>query len=111
MNLKPSLLSLPLALALPGCMHFDTLEDTVSIETHARDWRDEVIYQVLIDRFADGNDGNNYLLDRENMARYHGGDWVGLEQQLDYIEQLGVTTLKLFADTAKEVLRQRERTR
>ena len=93
MNLKPSLLSLPLALALPGCMHFDTLEDTVSIETHARDWRDEVIYQVLIDRFADGNDGNNYLLDRENMARYHGGDWVGLEQQLDYIEQLGVTTL------------------
>jgi alpha-amylase len=27
------------------------------------------------------------------MARYHGGDWAGLEQKLDYIEELGVTTL------------------
>jgi alpha-amylase len=27
------------------------------------------------------------------MARYHGGDWTGLEQHLDYIEELGVTTL------------------
>ena len=80
-------------LAAPACLHFDTLEDTVALETHARDWRDEVIYQVLIDRFADGSDGNNDLLDRENMARYHGGDWVGLEQKLDYIEDLGVTTL------------------
>jgi glycosidase len=43
------------------------------------DWRDEVIYQVLIDRFA--------------QARYHGGDWRGLEQKLDYVQALGVTTL------------------
>jgi len=80
-------------LAMPACMHFETLDGPLVMETHARDWRDEVIYQVLIDRFHDGNDGNNALLDRENMARYHGGDWAGLEQKLDYIEELGVTTL------------------
>lgn len=90
-RLLPTLLA-PL-LALPACMHFDTLEDTIAVETHARDWRDEVIYQVLIDRFHDADDGNNYLLDRENMARYHGGDWRGLEVKLDYLEELGVTTL------------------
>ena len=90
--LRTTLFSL-FALGLTACMHFDTLEDTLVMQTHARDWRDEVIYQVLIDRFNDGDDGNNYLLDRENMARYHGGDWVGLEQRLDYIEDLGVTTL------------------
>ena len=28
------------ALLSSGCLHFDTLEDTVSLETHARDWRD-----------------------------------------------------------------------
>lgn len=29
------------------------------------------------------------------MARYHGGDWAGLKQKLDYIEELGVTTLSI----------------
>lgn len=81
------------ALALPACMHFDTLDEPIKLATYPDDWRDEVIYQVLIDRFNDGNDGNNFLLDRENMARYHGGDWQGLEEKLDYIEELGVTTL------------------
>lgn len=79
--------------AAPGCLHFDTLDEPVKMATHAGDWRDEVIYQVLIDRFDDGDDGNNYLLDRENMARYHGGDWPGLEGRLDYLAELGVTTL------------------
>lgn len=83
-----------LALALtPACMHFDTLDEPLKMTTHPGDWRDEVIYQILVDRFYDGNDGNNYLLDRENMARYHGGDWNGLDQKLDYLEELGVTTL------------------
>lgn len=83
------------ALALPasGCLHFDNLDEPVTLATHAEDWRDEVIYQVLIDRFEDADDGNNYLLDRENMARYHGGDWRGLERRLDYLAELGVTTL------------------
>ncbi len=91
---RPTLWPLLTALvALPACLHFDTLDDPVVMQTHARDWRDEVIYQVLVDRFEDGDDGNNYLLDRENAARYHGGDWRGLENRLDYIEDLGVTTL------------------
>ncbi|PCC67405.1 Glycosidase [Nannocystis exedens] len=83
----------PTLLAAAGCLHFDTLEEPVKISTHAEDWREAVIYQVLIDRFDDGDDGNNYLLDRENMARYHGGDWIGLENRLDYIQELGVNTL------------------
>lgn len=88
------ILSLAALLALaPACMHFETLDEPIKLATHPNDWRDEVIYQVLVDRFHDGNDGNNYLLDRENMARYHGGDWTGLEQKLDYLEDLGVTTL------------------
>jgi glycosidase len=52
-----------------------------------------VIYQVLIDRFADGDTGNNFGVDRSAMGKYHGGDWKGLEDQLDYLEELGVTTL------------------
>lgn len=57
------------------------------------DWRDEMIYQVLVDRFDDGDVNNNYNVDRSAMAKYHGGDWQGLINRLDYLETLGVTAL------------------
>ncbi len=61
--------------------------------TRVQDWRDEVIYQVLVDRFADGTPNNNYQVRPGALARYQGGDWQGMIGQLDYIEKLGVTTL------------------
>ena len=48
--------------------------------THVEDWRDEVIYQLLVDRFADGDPGNNYHVDRTALARYQGGDWQGVDR-------------------------------
>jgi alpha-amylase len=47
-------------------MHFATLDEPlVRSPPTPDDWRDEVIYQVLVDRFADGDDGNNFPLDRD----------------------------------------------
>lgn len=80
-------------LVAPGCMHFQEFEGPIQLDTHVDDWRDEVIYQILVDRFADGDDANNYNIDPTGMARYHGGDWKGIEDNLDYIESLGATTL------------------
>jgi glycosidase len=77
-----------------GCMKFDDgLAGPLTLETHAADWRDEVIYQVLIDRFADGDAGNNYRVDTSAGGKWHGGDWKGLEDQLPYLADLGVTAL------------------
>lgn len=77
-----------------GCMSYDEgLEGEIELSTQVSDWRDEVIYQVLVDRFADGDEGNNYGVDRTAMGKYHGGDWRGLEQNLDYLDELGVTTI------------------
>ena len=63
----------------------------------ARDWRDEVIYFVMTDRFADGEAANNDQgtgeYDPSNEAKYNGGDLVGLRHKLDYIQQLGATAL------------------
>ncbi len=61
--------------------------------TRVQDWRDEVVYQVLVDRFADGNVNNNFQVRPGALARYQGGDWSGMVDHLDYIESLGVTTL------------------
>ncbi len=77
-----------------GCMSYDAgLEGDIELTSQVVDWRDEVIYQVLVDRFADGDQGNNFRVDRTAMGKYHGGDWKGLEDNLDYIQSLGVTTL------------------
>ncbi|HND12928.1 MAG TPA: alpha-amylase family glycosyl hydrolase, partial [Pseudomonadota bacterium] len=57
------------------------------------DWRDEVIYQVIIDRFADGDINNNHRVIPSALGRYQGGDWQGVIDHLDYLEALGVTAL------------------
>jgi len=79
---------------LDGCMSYDEgLQGEIKLSSQVVDWRDEVIYQVLVDRFADGEQGNNYRVDRSAMGKYHGGDWKGLEDNLEYLQELGVTTL------------------
>ncbi len=65
----------------------------------ARDWRDEVIYQIVVDRFADGDPGNNRQdgvgTTEGDLARHQGGDYRGIVDHLDYLENLGVTALWL----------------
>ena len=55
------------------------------------DWRDQVIYQIMVDRFADGDPNNNINVEPSVPGRYHGGDWQGVIDHLDYLEDLGVT--------------------
>jgi glycosidase len=78
--------------ASAGCMEFE-MAGEIQLSTHVTDWRDEVIYQMMIDRFADGDAGNNYRVDLSAEGKYHGGDWRGAWEKLDYLEELGVTTL------------------
>jgi len=59
-------------------------------------WQGQSIYQVVTDRFFDGDPSNNdadgnYHPLRERGA--HGGDFKGLEQKLDYIKALGATAI------------------
>ncbi|HEV8324398.1 MAG TPA: alpha-amylase family glycosyl hydrolase, partial [Myxococcota bacterium] len=41
----------------------------------------------------DGDYSNDFRVDRDAPARYHGGDWQGIIDHLDYLDDLGVTTL------------------
>jgi glycosidase len=59
----------------------------------------DVMYLIMPDRFADGDKANDDLKsfrdpdDRSMGFAYHGGDLRGIEDHLDYLKQLGVTTL------------------
>jgi glycosidase len=83
-----------LLLAAPAC---DSSYDGDDFQTTAimngGDWRDEVIYQLVVDRFADGDPNNNHRVMYNALGRYQGGDWQGAIDHLDYLQQLGVTTL------------------
>lgn len=75
------------------------------------DWRNEVLYFLLPDRFSDGQEANFPLLDRSNIKaarpagfrwdkwaqsggeRWQGGTIAGIASKLDYLAGLGVTTL------------------
>ena len=57
------------------------------------EWRDAVLYFVLIDRFADGDPSNDIAVDPRSKGAFHGGDLKGLIEHLDEIADLGVTAI------------------
>jgi glycosidase len=61
----------------------------------------DVMYLIMIDRFADGDPANNDpaqsrgIYDRGNKFYYHGGDLQGVIDHLPYLKELGVTAIWL----------------
>ena len=60
-----------------------------------RDWRDDVIYFAMTDRFKDADPTNNFGSDKSNIHAYHGGDLQGLIDKADYVRETGATALWL----------------
>lgn len=61
----------------------------------ATEWRDEIIYFVMLDRFADGDTSNNQGVDIDDPLAFHGGDLKGLAANLPEIADLGATAVWL----------------
>lgn len=79
---------------------------SVQVEVAARnkknaddfDWDESVIYFMVTDRFFDGNESNNTAsgaktYGKDNAGLYHGGDFAGITQKLNYLEDLGINTI------------------
>ncbi len=59
-------------------------------------WQGQNIYQILTDRFFDGDSSNNNAdgnFSASASKAVHGGDFKGIEQKLDYIKSLGATAI------------------
>ncbi|HEX8853370.1 MAG TPA: alpha-amylase family glycosyl hydrolase, partial [Pyrinomonadaceae bacterium] len=67
----------------------------------AADFKREVVYQIITDRFFDGNTANNnpaqspglYDSTKTNWRAYWGGDLQGIQQKMAYLAGLGVTAI------------------
>lgn len=74
-----------------------TLNSRYSPEYSADFWRNQNIYQIITDRFFNGDTANdvsglpNY--GPTNGGQAHGGDFKGIEKKLDYIKALGATAI------------------
>src|SRR4051812_35491862 len=69
--------------------------------TRAADFKREVIYQIITDRFFDGSTANNnppqssglYDSTKTNWRAYWGGDLSGIQQKMSYLAGMGVTAI------------------
>ncbi len=73
-----------------------TRNTNFSAEPNTDFWRNQNIYQIVTDRFFDGDSANNNVNGNYSPATGglpHGGDFKGIEQKLDYIKALGATAI------------------
>src|SRR5277367_858730 len=59
-------------------------------------WQAQSIYQIITDRYYNGNTSNDNAEGTyapSNPTGIHGGDFAGIEQKLDYIKALGATAI------------------
>ncbi len=63
----------------------------------ANSWSQQSIYFLLTDRFSNGNTANDnyggFNADRNDPRKWHGGDFQGVINKLDYIKGMGFTAI------------------
>src|SRR5262249_47710830 len=79
---------------LAGCVPDATgIESDFPVTSQVSDWRDEVIYQLLVDRFGGGDLNNDVGINPSGLGRFQGRDWQGVIDHIDYLQALGVTAV------------------
>ena len=90
-----SMALLSIALLLTACGDEDG--EPLNLQVPSPEWRDQVIYMLFIDRFDDGQPGNNDQglgeFDPSKGSHFSGGDLQGVIDRLDYIKSLGATAV------------------
>ena len=67
---------------------------------HPQDWHFAVLYNLMVDRFLDGDESNTVHVETQNLhelANFHGGDLAGIIQKLEegYFTELGINSIWL----------------
>ena len=90
----------------PGLQRSVVPTNALKLHVPSPDWRDQVIYFAVTDRFDDADPSNNNQgageFNPASNARYSGGDLKGLTRRLDYIQGLGATALWITPPVANQ---------
>jgi glycosidase len=66
-----------------------------AIERENREWQDETIYSIMVDRFFNANTKNDIEVNTLDPLAYNGGDFQGVMDKLDYLNDMGFTAIRL----------------
>ncbi|MBO1914414.1 hypothetical protein J4G37_57550, partial [Microvirga sp. 3-52] len=55
--------------------------------------QDESIYDLLVDRFNDGNYDNNEGVNPRDLNAFSGGDFAGITLKMEYLVDMGFTLI------------------
>lgn len=66
-----------------------------AVEKEERKWQDESIYFIMVDRFNNGDTETDFEVNTADLKEYHGGDFKGITDKLDYIQDMGFTAIWL----------------
>lgn len=98
-NIKPILIILliiGIILGIKSSFFNNNLQADIDVENP--DFSHNTIYQIVTDRFYDGDPSNNPsgdIFDSENNRKYHGGDWKGIGEKIEdgYLTDLGISAI------------------
>jgi glycosidase len=66
-----------------------------AVKKENRLWQEETVYSIMIDRFNNGDIANDVNVNAKDPLAYHGGDFQGIIDRLDYIHDMGFTAIRL----------------
>jgi glycosidase len=99
-NVVPTAAAASSGLPAPDAGH------ALQLHVASPEWRDQIIYFAMIDRFDDGDASNNDQgageYDPRDPKRYSGGDLAGITRRLDYIRDLGATAVWITPPVAHQ---------
>jgi len=68
---------------------------TITAEESNEPIYEEIIYDILVDRFNNGNQNQGEQIRLDDPYAFHGGDIEGITMKLDELKELGFTTISL----------------
>ncbi len=72
-----------------------TLNPTGVFAKTDRTIEDESIYDLLVDRFNNGDGHNDFNVNTQDLSAFNGGDFTGIVLRLEHIISMGFTTISL----------------
>ncbi|MEW9711370.1 family 14 glycosylhydrolase, partial [Paenibacillus sp. SI92] len=92
--------------------NFSDASTAISVTTNpagtfqATDWSKQSIYFIMTDRFVNGDPSNDnaggFNSDKNDPGKWHGGDFQGIINNLDYIKNMGFTAIWITPVTAQK---------
>ncbi len=82
-------------------INFPIYEKNLSSNIHQGFSNEDVIYLIMPDRFANGDETNDFVegyvdtFQNQYLQSRHGGDIAGVTSKLDYLKDLGISTIWL----------------